>query len=102
MLSAKYSVTLPAGAKVTIDVKAEKGSDLYPGIDRIVDPAGNDILDPDYLNVQDSGLGGWGVLLAPRQEKTRHTRPRYRSIGEKCGLGCSCRSRQQPKTHEDC
>jgi len=48
-LAAKYSVYLPAGAKLTLDVKAEKGSDLYPGIDRIVDPAGNDILDPLLL-----------------------------------------------------
>jgi len=45
----KYSVRLPAGAKVTFDVKAEKGSDVFPGIDRVVGPTGADLLDPDRL-----------------------------------------------------
>jgi hypothetical protein len=48
-VAAKYSVMLPAGAKVKFEVKAEKGTDLYPGIDQILGPVGNDVLDPAKL-----------------------------------------------------
>jgi len=76
-LGTKYSVMLPAGAKVTFEVKAEKGIDLYPGIDLLVDPMGNDILDPDLLKEKkkkaklkalDCPHFGWYTLyLSPRE-----------------------------------
>ncbi|MEN8149822.1 MAG: hypothetical protein ABFS86_08360 [Planctomycetota bacterium] len=42
-----YSLALPAGAKVTFDLKAAKGIDVFPGIDELIDPTDTDILDPD-------------------------------------------------------
>jgi hypothetical protein len=74
---AKYHVWLPAGAKAKIKVKAEGGSDLHPGIDRIVDPAGNEILDPEQLRerkglakakiLKATCIGYYTVYLAARQ-----------------------------------
>ncbi|MEN8149821.1 MAG: hypothetical protein ABFS86_08355, partial [Planctomycetota bacterium] len=73
----KYYVWLPAGAKAKITVKAEKGSDLHPGIDSIVDPLGNEILDRSTLREKKGKatakidraacLGYYTVYLAARE-----------------------------------